>query len=55
MFSRIRRTLTIAALCGCAQLASAAWPENTITLIVPWAAGGSTDILARSLSEQLSK
>ncbi|MBG6073775.1 MULTISPECIES: tripartite tricarboxylate transporter substrate binding protein [unclassified Polaromonas] len=55
MFSRTRRILTIAALYGFAQLASAAWPENTITLIVPWAAGGSTDILARSLSEQLSK
>ena len=55
MFSRTRRALTVAALCGFAQLASAAWPESTITLIVPWAAGGSTDILARSLSEQLSK
>lgn len=55
MFSRTRRILTVAALCGIAQLASAAWPESTVTLIVPWAAGGSTDILARSLSEQLSK
>ena len=55
MFSRTRRILTVSALCGFAQLASAAWPESTVTLIVPWAAGGSTDILARSLSEQLSK
>ena len=55
MFSRTRRILTVAALCGFSQLANAAWPESTITLIVPWAAGGSTDILARSLSEQLSK
>lgn len=55
MFSRTRKILTVAALCGFAQLASAAWPESTVTLIVPWAPGGSTDILARSLSEQLSK
>jgi len=55
MFFRTRQILTVAALCGFAQLASAAWPESTITLVVPWAPGGSTDILARSLSEQLSK
>lgn len=35
--------------------ASAAWPEKPITLIVPWAAGGSTDILARVLSEHLTR
>ena len=55
MFSRLRRRITVLALCGFATLASAAWPESTITLIVPWAAGGSTDILARTLSEQLTK
>lgn len=55
MFSRIRRTLIVAAICGFSQLASAAWPERAVTLIVPWAAGGSTDILARALSEQLTK
>ena len=55
MFSRIRRFTTVIALCGFAQLANAAWPESPVTLIVPWAAGGTTDILARTLSEQLSK
>ncbi|SFC50042.1 Tripartite-type tricarboxylate transporter, receptor component TctC [Polaromonas sp. OV174] len=55
MFFRIRRYMTLTALCGFAQLASAAWPEKPITLIVPWAAGGSTDILARALAEQLTK
>ncbi len=51
-------------LCGAAALtmsfanlasAADAWPTKPITLIVPWAAGGSTDILARTLSEQLTK
>jgi tripartite-type tricarboxylate transporter receptor subunit TctC len=36
-------------------LTHAAWPEKPITLIVPWAAGGSTDILARVLSEGLTQ
>lgn len=36
-------------------MAAAAWPEKPITIIVPWAAGGSTDILARMLSEHMTK
>lgn len=31
------------------------FPQKPITLIVPWAAGGSTDILARVLSEHLTR
>lgn len=51
-------------LCGAAALAMSftgqagaadAYPVKPVTLIVPWAAGGSTDILARVLSEHLTK
>ncbi|TFY99832.1 Bug family tripartite tricarboxylate transporter substrate binding protein [Ramlibacter rhizophilus] len=31
------------------------WPERPITIVVPWAAGGSTDILARTVSEQMTR
>jgi len=47
--------LGIAAL-GASQLARAdAWPSRPITLLVPWAAGGSTDTIARILGEDLSQ
>ena len=53
MFKKILFTLC-AALVGIAP-AQAAWPERTVTLIVPWAPGGSTDILARMLSDYLTR
>lgn len=34
--------------------ARAAWPERTVTLVVPFAAGGITDILARITAERLN-
>jgi len=52
------RKILGAALVGAALLpavAAAQWPEKTISLIVPWAAGGSTDILARTLSQHLTQ
>ncbi|QEZ44471.1 Bug family tripartite tricarboxylate transporter substrate binding protein [Cupriavidus oxalaticus] len=48
----------VAALAMCLAApagASEPWPQKPITLIVPWAAGGSTDILARVLSEHLTR
>ncbi|WP_237216843.1 Bug family tripartite tricarboxylate transporter substrate binding protein [Falsiroseomonas oryziterrae] len=31
------------------------WPDRAVTLVVPWAAGGSTDAVARILAQRLSQ
>ena len=53
MFKKIFFTLCVAF--AAIAPSQAAWPERTITLIVPWAPGGSTDILARLLADYLTR
>src|SRR3984893_18410368 len=50
-------TLALAALIALAGGAPAAepYPDHPITLIVPYAAGGSSDVLARLIGERMSK
>ena len=55
LIQRLLRACTLGVALAGPALAHAAWPEKPITLIVPWAAGGSTDILARVLSEGLTQ
>jgi len=38
-----------------AHAQSDAWPSQAVTLIVPYAAGGTTDLLGRALAQSLSK
>jgi tripartite-type tricarboxylate transporter receptor subunit TctC len=58
-FSSTRRTLTIAAASALGLLAltplAQAFPTKAITIIVPFSAGGTTDILARVLGQFISK
>jgi tripartite-type tricarboxylate transporter receptor subunit TctC len=49
----MKRLLILAALC--AFQAHAAYPERPITLIVPFAAGGPTDVVARIVGDNMSR
>src|SRR5690349_23572352 len=52
MFRGIARGFLIAAtlMAGSAQ---AAWPERTVTIVTPYAAGGIADVVARLTAERL--
>jgi tripartite-type tricarboxylate transporter receptor subunit TctC len=52
--SRLLAALALAAAV-LASPAQAAYPERNITLIVPFAAGGPTDVIARIVAEPMSK
>ena len=48
-----RRSFVAACMLAAASLAHAAWPERPITIVVPYAPGGSADALARVLGVKL--
>lgn len=50
-----RRTLGLAALAPAIAHAQPAWPTRPVRVIVPWAAGGAVDIVARLLAARLGE
>jgi tripartite-type tricarboxylate transporter receptor subunit TctC len=47
--------LTLTLLIGAPPARAADWPTRPVTLVVPYAAGGNTDVMARLTAERLSK
>jgi len=52
--SLIQASLLAAGLASGSAIAQS-WPSKTITLVVPFATGGTTDVLARAVGQELSK
>jgi tripartite-type tricarboxylate transporter receptor subunit TctC len=52
---RFTGLLSAAAIVAPSIVSAADWPGRPVTMIVPFAAGGSTDIAARLLAEELKK
>ncbi|WP_088150960.1 Bug family tripartite tricarboxylate transporter substrate binding protein [Inquilinus limosus] len=56
-----RRSVLLAGLTACVALpaglaaAADAFPSRTVTLVVPFAAGGSTDLIARLIAEKMTE
>ena len=48
-------TLALAATCGGHALAQDAWPTKPVKIVVPFPPGGTSDVMARMVSEELAK
>jgi tripartite-type tricarboxylate transporter receptor subunit TctC len=52
--SKLKCVLVALAMAICGQAAAQDYPNRTVKLIVPYSAGGSTDVLARVIGQRLS-
>ncbi len=52
---RVLRTITSALLLSACSAAAQNFPEKTVTLIAPFTAGGSVDLVARAVAQQMGE
>lgn len=55
LFPRALRALLVMTLAFTSNVFAQAWPSKTITLVVPFPAGGTTDLISRPLAQKLSE
>jgi tripartite-type tricarboxylate transporter receptor subunit TctC len=55
ILARLAAAAAVLGLLAGAAIAQDKWPSRPVMIIVPFAAGGNTDVMARIFSEQLSK
>jgi tripartite-type tricarboxylate transporter receptor subunit TctC len=51
----MKKALLTLLLAGSASLSAFAWPDKPITIVVPFPPGGSTDLIARTLSNKMGE
>jgi tripartite-type tricarboxylate transporter receptor subunit TctC len=55
MKQQLKASFVCVAILGAVSAAHAEWPERSITIVVPFAAGGNTDSIARITAEWLTR